>query len=272
MITDKNLHWFDLDGTLWQSGAMWWLLDKKNPAKYVMRITQHQAVLIQSGFYKKDGVQILYNGMEGWLPQELFQKLVRIKPLKPEEIGISFREFDNFEMINAQAKNLIVHIDRISHLKDSNDVINLLTARGNKEAHTGVLNKLSEELNKVGLKVNQANFVNDHGKCKFTGTTSVRKALHIIESIVGYEIKDNSFIPLEVDRYKKVFFYDDEDKNIDECKSVNTLISGILANTDEWLRNEIIESINSSEQILYINIVNTNVLNPFETTEIKIKV
>lgn len=272
MITDKAIRYWDLDGTMMQTIAKWWILDKRDPGKPMLRISQYEGSLILAGFHINDGHQLSYNGLTGWISDEHWQKINRIRKIKHEDIGLSFREFEDFDHIQEQALSLIVHTDRMTSLKDTVDTMHILTARGNKQAHQIILTKLDESLAELGITIEQAHFVNDAATAKFQGDSALRKALHIIETIVGYEIKDNAFVPLQVDAYKESHFYDDEDKNISQCEKINDLISGLFANTAVWLRDEIVDSLKTQERVLYIHQVTTNELNPFQTIEIKIKI
>ena len=132
-MENEIIHWFDADYTLWDTNAKWWIISKKNPSKPIIRITQYEGYLILSGHYSKDGHNIYYNGKEGWLSDDIWLKTQRTKAIDIEDIGISFREYLDPELIEKQYKNLIIHIDRIQHIAGKKDIINLLTARGNRK-------------------------------------------------------------------------------------------------------------------------------------------
>jgi len=268
---DNKIYWFDLDHTLWNTNAKWWIVDKNNPAKYLCRINQNEGNLILNGFYKKDNLNFNYNGISGWLPIDLWTKIQRIKPIKLENIGISFREYQDDNLIEKQTANLLVYIDRINHINSDIHNINLLTARGNKNGHTSLLENLYNILNQHNIKINDAIFVNDPTIMPFFGSTSEKKMICILEQIVGYKIKNNSFTPIITNKYNESYFYDDEDKNIETCIVINTFLYNFLENTIPWLKQKIQEDINIRQPKLIINHVTTNELNPFIVTNIDIK-
>lgn len=264
-----EIHWFDLDNTLWKTNAKWWILDKNNPLKPIMRITQHEAQLILNGNYIADGNKINYNGFIGWLDNELITKIKQKKNIELENIGISFREYQDENLILEQTSELFIYIDRLAHIKTNK--INLLTARANKKAHKELINKLSESLNKIDIKLNDIVFVSDPTCVHNYGSTSEKKLQCIIESIIGYKI-DNGFTALMCESYDDCYFYDDEDLNIDECKNINKRIEHLLSLTQPWLKERILLNLKNRKQRLILNLVSTNEMNPFEKTIININI
>lgn len=268
----KTIRWFDLDGTLWNTNSMWWMIDKNNPATHLFKISQYEGNLILSGYYKGDEHRIYYNGMEGWISNEMFVKIQRIRKIKLDDIGISCREYQDNNLIEKQAEELIVHIHRIKHLEGTKDIINLLTARGNKGAHVFLLDRLNKDLEGLNIKINEAYFVNDPSLISLHGSTPEKKMICILEKIVGHKIEDYAFTPVLCDKYQDSHFYDDEDKNIEACKIINKFLREYLENTQPWIKQQIIEDLHTRKPKLFVNIVNTNELNPFDTEEIEIKI
>ncbi len=271
-MKNEVIHWFDLDGTLWNTNSMWWIVDKNNPEKYLYRVSQYEGNLILSGFYKPDGHAINYNGMEGWLSNEIWTKIQRIKKIKIEDLGISFREYQDNVLIEKQAEELIVHIHRIKHLEGTKDIVNLLTARGNRAAHVFLVDKLHADLSKIDIRISEAYFVNDPTVFNMHGSTPEKKMMCILEKIVGHKIENYAFTPILTAKYDESHFYDDEDKNIEACQVINRYFKEYLDNTQPWLRQQIVEQIHTRKPKLFLNIVNTNELNPFDTEEIEIKI
>ncbi len=270
--TEKNsVHWYDLDGTLWQTPAKWWIVDKNKPDAAIVRISQYEGSLILSGHWRNDGKYLRYNGMDGWLSQEMWEAVNRKRQLRPEDLGISWREFTDSSIIESHAKDLVFHMDRISHLKDSKDAINLLTARGNKKAHQLLLDLLVEQLKELNLSVNESHFVNDpETTVNIQGSTSTRKCLTILQNMVGYSIENEQFVPKSCDKYDVSHFYDDEDKNIEDCMQIAKYLDSLLEKTMPRLRDTIKEELKSRKPRLVLNLVSTNKLNPFTTTEVEI--
>jgi hypothetical protein len=271
-MKNEIIHWFDADYTLWNTNSKWWIVDKKNPSKPILRIKPNDGYLILSGNYKNDNHYFTYNGFSGWLPNELFVKIQRIKSIEMIDIGLSLREYNDNDLIDKQTENLFVYINNIIHLSGTKDIINILTARGNKKAHKKILNKLKDNLDKHNIKLTDFIFVNDPTVINSVGTTSEKKMNCILQNIIGYKIEDSKFEPIILDKYKVSNFYDDEDANIEECKNINIWLQKYLINTIPWLKQKIEEYVSIYKPELYLNLVTTNKLNPFITNKIDIKI
>lgn len=267
---NKSIHFFDLDYTLWNTNSKWWIIDKNNPEKYITRLSAYDGNLILSGYHRNDNLGIYYNGIEGWLSQELFTKIQRIKPINLKDIGLSFREYQDINIIEKQASQLLIYVDRIKHLQ--NTTINLLTARGNKSGHKNLLDKLYETLKQHNIIINESYFVNDPKCMPMSGSISEKKLICILQNIIGHKIENGMFLPMLMAKYDDVHFYDDEEKNIEECKRINFYISEYLKNTQPWLKQRIIEGLKFRDINLHLHLVTTNELNPFDTSVIKIRV
>lgn len=271
-MKNEIIHWFDADYTLWNTNIKWWILDKKNPDKYLLRISQHDGYLILNGHYKGDNHEINYNGLNGWLSNDMFVKIQRNKNIDINDIGISWRECQDVKLIEKQTQNLFVYIDNIIHLSGTKDVINILTARGNRKGHDSLLNKLKDDLKQHNIEINDAVFVNDPTVVPTVGNTSEKKMNCILQNIIGYKIDDGKFEPIVMDKYKVSNFYDDEEANIEECKNINIWLRTYLENTIPWLKQKIEEYVSIYKPELYLNLVTTNELNPFVTDKIDIKI
>lgn len=267
----KSIHWFDLDGTLWQTPAKWWIVDKNDPDKPLLRITQYEGGLILSGHWRGDEKYLRYNGMDGWISKDMWDAINKKKQLRPEDLGVSWREFTDAKIIESHAEDIVFHIDRIAHLRDTNHVINLLTARGNKKAHAILLDKLNSELSTINLNVSESHFVNDpETAVHIQGTTGTRKCLTMLQNIVGFAIEGGQFVPKACEKYDISHFYDDEDKNIEDCHQVNKYLYGLLESTMPKLKDQIARDILERKPRLMLNLVSTNKLNPFTTSEVRI--
>lgn len=266
----REISWIDLDHTLILTDAMWWILDKKDPANYLFRITQYEGALIKTGFHKGDELPIYYNGSTGYLNKATWDKIQRVKRLKLEDIGLSFREYTDEDLINSHLTNCVFYIDRFLGLKDH--TINILTARGNKEGHQGLLDLLDQKMQESGLTLSDSYFVNDPKQVNFGTNSAEKKLLCIIEKIVGYKIQDSEFVHIVDDAYQVSNFFDDEDNNITICKDINKFIRFLLSNTEPWLQDKIKTSLQQRKPILKTHLISSNELNPFNTEEINIAI
>lgn len=272
MNKNIDIHWFDLDGTLWETDAMWWIIDKNDPSNFILKITQHEGSLIQGGFHISDGNKINYNGHEMWIGNDLWEKVQRKKPIKIEDVGISWREFGDTALIENQANNVRFHLNRIAHLEDTTHIINLLTARGNKNAHDLLLEKLKGELDKFNISINKSYFTSDPTSVQIVGSTPMKKTMIMLQFIVGYQIKNGEFVPMQVDAYQNTHFYDDEDKNIEAALNINNYLRDLLKNTQPWLKEKIEQKVIEHKPTMSVNLITSNELKPFENTKVDIQI
>jgi hypothetical protein len=200
----------------------------------------------------------------------MWEKIQRKKSIPVENIGVSWREFGDTALIQQQAENVKFHLHRISHLADTTHTINLLTARGNKEAHELLLIKLKGELDKFNININKSFFTSDPMSVGIVGSTPMKKAMIMLQFIVGYQIKNGEFMPLQLDSHQNTFFYDDEDKNIEAALNINNYLKDLLINTQPWLRDKIRAKVIEHKPTLTVNLVSSNELNPFDTQKIDI--
>ena len=274
MMSKNIIHFFDLDGTLWRTDAKWWVVDKENATEPLMKISQEEGSLICGGFYKKYNYAISYNGIDGWLSPKIYQKLCVNKRITLDRLGLSFREFHEKEYLDEQAESLTFLIEHIEHLKDSKDTIALLTARGSRELHDKMLDKLKEKMDehKLNLDIEKLYFVNDENLARHDGLSHERKVAVIIEHIVGYRVRDNRFYPIQQESYDEIHFYDDEDRNVKHCLEINEIISSMLTLTDFQLAEDIREHLTENEVKLHVHKITNNKVNPFTSNTIIIEI
>lgn len=265
----RQISWIDLDNTLIATNAMWWIIDKNNPDTYLFKISQYEGTLIKNGFYKGHELPIYYNGVQSFLNKETWAKIQRIKRLTLDDIGLSFREYTDANLINQQLSTCVFYIDRFKQLKDH--TINILTARGNRDGHSELLSMLKTKMEAQGLTIHDAYFVNDPTCVVSDYNSPEKKLLCIIEKVVGFKIKNNEFIHIADESYQISHFYDDEDINIDACKNINKFIKDLLDRTEPWLKEKIEGHLSIQKPVLYTYLLNSNELNPFIQTEIKIE-
>lgn len=268
----REKHYFDLDGTLWETNARSWIIDKLNPSKPIMKIDMHEFNLLHKGYYVNDGHKIDYNGMDFWLSNEILTKIKTKKPIEIDRIGISVREFNNEFFINGQLDSIKFMFNRLTVVPNLKS-ITLLTARSNIKAHLPLISKLEEELNKINIKLDGYHLIHDLSELKNnnTGDTSTKKLIKLIQSLIGFKIEDNKFVALLEDEQDIVHFYDDEDKNINICNDINEYIMLYLSNSSEVVKKRIMnKKLDAKKLITYL--VTSNEMNPFIKKEINIQI
>jgi hypothetical protein len=266
----REIHFFDLDNTLWYVDSKAWVIDKRVPNKPLYKISKHDMFLIQNGLFKNDKLVIDYNNKKYYISKDLFEKIKRVKNISIENLGISFAEsFDEERLNESPIKYLI---NNILHLQDRDDVdIAILTGRNNRKLHQKILNNLRKHLLDIDLSIFKVYFVGDRMNDRHSGLISLKKTEMLLEHMIGMKIKDQKFIPLKQDKYDIVHFYDDELENIDYANDVQLILERLLKNTDEELFKLILERINNNELILNNHLITTNSLNRFKTSVVRLK-
>lgn len=234
--TDKMIHFFDLDGTLWKTGAMWRIVDLENN-KIVFKLTQEEGQDIISGKYKESGIELPNSLYKPWISMEMWNEIIKIYPdIKLEKLGVDFSEFRDEKELRKQVEKLSVLAENANHLKkDHSSVVGVLTARGNKDAHEQILSCLLEELDERGISFdeNKIYFLNDDKRSRSSGSTSFKKAKIILEHIIGYKIIDSKYTKEPQDKFNVIHFYEDEWKNFEEVYKLFSTMMKIQNNTED---------------------------------------
>jgi hypothetical protein len=77
--------------------------------------------------------------------------------------------------------------------------------------------------------------------------------------LLGFKTENNKFIDDSITEYDKINYYDNELENIN--LPINDFLKTIIENSDEYLKNKIINKINSVEKTVYTNWVSPNKVN-----------
>lgn len=266
----NKAYFIDLDDTLISNPAKWWIVDKKNPANYILRINKLEAQLILQGFYKSNGYEINYNGLNGWISQDLYNKILKKKNIKPEDIGISFREYLDVNLIESQIATLIIHIDNIKHLKGK--TINLLTARSNKKAHQKLIDNLNTRLSNLDINIDKEYFISDPTIVNSHGSIGEKKVYVLLEHLLGYKIDNNQFKPILVEQYNEIDFYDDEETNLEACNNIHKIINNLLKKSEPFMTDKIRNKISLNDIVLNFYLIGSNEVNMFNKFTIKLDI
>jgi len=264
----EEIHFFDLDNTLINVKNYIWIIDKESPGKLLGKIGNREFSLIKNNFYKKDNLQINYNGEKFFISKELFDKIRRKKKIPLERIGLSFREWTNQKYINNSKVTFLTN--NIKHLSGRDVKIAFLTARPDRLKHSRLLNSLRYVLKKFYLKIYKIYFIGDKFEIYHKEYLSHRKSVVLLEHLIGLKIKNDKFIPYKQDKFSKVYFYDDEKMNIDSANDIQELFNKIYSHSDEEIK-KIINKRLKDKPILCTNLVSNNEVKPFKTNIINLQ-
>lgn len=265
---EKSLHLFDLDYTLWKTDAKIAVIDKRDPKNIIYRISADEVNFMKE-FYKPQKLEVSYNGYTWYLSEKIFKDIKSCnKDLELENIGITFREFTNEQILENQILKTEYLMDNVIHLKDKNIEIGFVTARSNKENHKKNLESIIEKIErKIHKTVNKIYFVNDIDNNQDSDVTSFRKAKIVLEYLTGFKIKGNKFINLKQNKFDNVNFYDDENKNIEAVKNLQFLFERILVKSDLDVKKIIINELKTSKPVYITHLITQNKIEPFITRE-----
>jgi hypothetical protein len=264
---NKEIHFFDLDGTLWEIQGKVWVISKDNPNVPLLKIDREEFNLIKSGLYKEDNIQVNYNDQWYWIPSELMDRIKKKRNLDEDNIGFSFREFFDVNYIN----RIKIILKNIIDLNNKKIDVGIITGRHDREGEQEFLNKLRIKLNELNLDINKMYYLGDRFSYELRDNISFSKSKLLLEHLIGIKIEKDKFVPLKQDWYKTIYFYDDEIQNIYTANKIQQFFNEIIRNTDDEVFNIIKEKITENELILYTNYISNNELNKFKTTKIILK-
>jgi hypothetical protein len=261
-----EIHFYDLDNTLWNIIGKVWIISKNNPNKPLIKIDYLEYLNIKNKMYIKDNIEIEYNDSTYWLPKSLLDKIQKNKNIDPDMLGISKRElFDpNYiKKINFNLKNIL-------HLKGKNVDIGILTGRLNQENDQEYLNILREKLKQLNLNLTKIYYIGDY-TYNTTDKRSFEKMKVLLEHLIGVKILGDKFVPLKQDWYKNVFFYDDEIQNIYTANNIQEYFEDYMQNTDDETFKFILEKIQKNDLNLITNLITDNEMNMFQSQKTILK-
>lgn len=266
----KELHLYDLDFTLWKMPSKLAVIDKREPEKIIYRIPYDNIALMKS-YYKKYDLKVEYNGNVWYLSEKMWNDITKIKDIKINDIGISDREWKDEEILESQISKTEYLLDNLKHLKNKEIDLGVLTARSREKSHKENIDVLKQKIDlKLNLPIKKIYFINNIDDNDDTDITSNRKAKIILEHLVGYKTKGNRFIDLKQDKYDKVYFYDDNDKNIEQASALQFLLEKLLIKTNKEIKHDILERIKRTDLFYIVNKITDNKTNPFIKYERKL--
>jgi hypothetical protein len=265
----REVHFFDLDHTLWRMDFHAWVIDKEKPHRPIIKITAHELTMIQSGVYKKDNLPIKYNDEIYFISQVLMDKIQKKRKIPLENLGLSLIEMKSKDYIeNAPLKILLNNIRHLAGQKETKIV--LLTGRPRQALHDKVLNHLRLALRDIGLSFYKIYFVGQKFHSEPADIISLRKCEVLLEHLIGLKIKEGKFVSIQQDAFEKVYFYDDMLQNIYEANNIQTIFDEIFRKTEDELALKIINKRLQENLYLVTNLVGSNELNRFQTTVVKL--
>jgi hypothetical protein len=264
----ENAHFFDID-TLIRVDSQVWIVSKMKPSIPIIKITQSEFNLIKKGIYRNHDSSLLMSGDIYYLPKNLLDDLkVKTKNSKVDitDLVFSMQEFMNSSVIeNIDYEILTNHF---SHLKNKTDDIYVICSKNNKKNYEVIISKLEKELEKLGLFIKNYYYLSETFYNRDTDYISHKKVRLLLQHLVGYKTDDNKFINEEIDKYDRLYFYDDEPSVLDLAISSNDIFHFLLKETDDNLKSSIRSLITNNEHVLVVNSITNNKINPIDSKEV----
>jgi hypothetical protein len=264
-------HFFDLDTILTTDNKVW-LVDKTIPNIPIMKISQSDFNLIKKGIYKSQGNSINFSGHTYWLPTDLFEKIkIKAKNHRADisNLAFSLQEFMNKELI--ENLDYDINLENILHLKNTDDDIYVICSKNTKRNYELMISKIEDKLKENGLIIKKFYFISETFYNKVSDDISHKKVRLLLQHIVGLKTEGDKFTEEKLAQYDELFFYDDEENVIKLAKESNKLLTVLLSNTDNKLKEIIKEDLKSKKYTIYVNLITGNKVNRFVTTKVDIQ-
>lgn len=263
-------HFLELDIILRMESKPW-IVDKSNPNIPIARIEPHDFNLFKSGIYKSQKNKINFNGKIFWLPTSFMNSLKiksKVHNIDISNLGISMQEFMNPEIIENIPFEMNMEIFR--SMVNKNDDIYIICSKNTKRNFEKVISKLESEMYKMGLKVKNYYYISETFYNKREDEISHNKSKLLLQHLIGLKSDGNKFINEEIQSYKEVFFYDDNQKTIQFCRDVNKLLESMFINSDKEIKLKIKDTIRKNDLILIIKEWTHNLSNKWKDHQIEI--
>jgi hypothetical protein len=264
----KNLHFFDLDNTLWRVDAKVWVIDKEASHKPIIKLDNFEVNRILNGLYRKDNLKIEYNEEEFFISQDILNKVQKKRKIDVDRLGLSWIEFYDKNYINNNHVELL--FNNLRHLGKDVNII-LLTGRANRERHGDLLNNLRVKMKELGLEIWKIYFVGDRYYKKHDKNISLKKIHVLIEHMVGIKIENDQFVDKKQDWFSNIHFYDDEFMNIDYANDIQMMFERVCKQTKDDTYKYVIERLKYFQPQLYTHLITNNSMNRFKTEVIKLQ-
>jgi hypothetical protein len=265
-------HFFDLDVLInFDSGV--WIVSKTKPKEPIIRISESEFNLIRKGVYKKFNCFLNLSGKNYWLPENLYNTLkIKCKQQRVDitDLSFSMQEYLNPEVI--EKLDFRILDNHFQHLKNSNDDIYIICSKSSKMSYEPVIKKLEGHFFEIGIRPKNYYFISETFYNKNDDDISHKKVRLVLQHLIGYKTEGDKFIDEEIKKYSKICFYDGDISTIKLANNVNSVLDFILSNTDDTLKSNIKSIIKQEETYLVVNQVTGNMIQPFISNVISLRV
>jgi len=264
-------HFFDID-TLIVSDAKVWIVDKSKPSQCILRISTSDFNLVRKGVYREQGNKVSFAGNDYFMPDSMMNDVkIKCKVMKADSSNLAFsmREFQDSELINNS--NHKVDIDAVIHLKNTQDDVYIICSKNIKNAYEKVIDKLEEKLGELGISPKKYYFISETFYERDEDETSFDKVRLLLQHMVGFKTKGRLFTDEQIDRYDRVFFYDEDQVTTQLALSVSDAFVVMIGNSEDSVKKQVRGVVEQNSPELVVNLVTTNKVRKFVTNSVSLE-
>lgn len=266
-----NAHFIDLNIII-NTEVKPWVVSKDNPNIPIMKIDKYQFNSFKSGIYKSHNNRIKFNGETFWLSNDFMNKLkIKSKKYKVDisNLAISMQEFLNPDVIENIKFDLDISI--FNPIINTNDDIYIICSKNKKKYYNKQIEKLEDELTKIGLKIKSYYFLSETFYNKDNDEISYTKVKLLLQHLLGLKTEKNKIVDTEITEYDKVTLYDDELSTITLTKNINNLLENLLIETEKEVKLIVKDKLRSKDKLVISKLYTHNKSKKFEETLIPLE-
>lgn len=251
-------HFVDIDCLL-ELGGKAWVVDKSDPNVPLMKVSRHDFNLYKSGIYRSQGNKVEFNGVEFWLPSDVYGKLkVKLKnsAARLGNLAISMQEFMNRELVENMPYS--VNPGMVAELKNKVDDIYIVCSTQTERSYAKHIERLKGEMAEQGITVKGHYHLSESFHSNSDDLILFRKARLFIQHLVGYRTEEMKFVDKEVARYDKVVAYDSNRTIMMLREEVNPVLRSLINGTTDGLARVVREVVEESRPTLELVLLTGN--------------
>lgn len=256
-------HFFDIDNFI-KLNQMVWIIDKSRPNLPLLKLTRSDYNIIKKGLFLNTGFKLKIENEYFYFSENMFNEIKLA--CKRNSSNISNLSFSLKEFEDRENKNYTLNLDPIKHLFGTKEIVYIVCSKFKTDFYEKVIEDLDEKLRERGIKPRDYYFIIENPTDVLDSDQVIYKKLKLfLQHLVGYRTEKDKFIDLKITDIDDVYYYGDNRTDISKMDIFNNLFRSLLYNTDEYLKDIIVNIIKSRKKTLTTNLVTSNKMNMFQT-------